>query len=97
MVLGTTIQGVEGAIEMVEDQNKPLNLANLNVALRTVPGSQTDAKINPLAVMSENTYNLAVGFGNTEGGMTTLVEQSGIKLYTPVQIKILRLKVLCTL
>ena len=37
MVLGTTIQGVEGAIEMVEDQNKPLNLANLNVALRTVP------------------------------------------------------------
>ena len=97
MVLGTTIQGVEGAIEMVEDQNKPLNLANLNVALRTVPGSQTDAKINPLAVMSENTYNLAVGFGNTEGGMTTLIKQSGIQALYPVQIKILRLKVLCTL
>lgn len=83
MVLGTTIAGVEGAIEMVEDQNKPVNLANLNVALRTVPGSQTDASINPLAVMSENTYNLAVGFGNTDSGLLTLVEQSGIKALYP--------------
>ena len=83
MVLGTTIAGVEGAIEMVEDQNKPVNLANLNVALRTVPGSQTNASINPLAVMSENTYNLAVGFGNTDSGLLTLVEQSGIKALYP--------------
>ena len=83
MVLGTTIAGIEGAIEKVEDQNKPVNLANLNVALRTVPGSQTNANINPLAVMSENTYNLAVGFGNTDSGLLTLVEQSGIKALYP--------------
>lgn len=83
MVLGTTKAGIEGAIEKVESQNKPVNLANLNVALRSVPGSQTDANINPLAVMSENTYNLAVGFGNTDSGLLTLVEQSGIKALYP--------------
>ncbi len=82
-VLGTTLLSVEIAIENVEDQNKPVNLANLNLALRTVPGSQTNADINPLAVMSENTYNLAVGFGGTDSGLLTLVEQSGIKALYP--------------
>ena len=33
--------------------------------------------------MSENTYNLAVGFGNLKGGMTTLIKQSGIQALYP--------------
>ena len=75
-------------LSKLEDQNKPVNLANLNVALRTVPGSQTEAKDNPLAVMSENTYNLAVGFGNTEGGIPDYAfKQSGFQPLYPSEIR----------
>tara|TARA_B100001248_G_scaffold241628_1_gene208499 strand:+ start:10888 stop:13437 length:2550 start_codon:yes stop_codon:yes gene_type:complete len=90
MVLGTTPDNLEKAIEIVksragdDDSVRVVNLGNLNQALLEIGNRNAeDRLINPLALMSEDTYNLAVGFGNTDRGLLTFVEQSGIKAYLP--------------
>ena len=97
-ILGVQPDVIEKAAAALDKKGDKVTLANLNNELlnnQSIYGNPVGNTINPLAIMSENTYKLAQVAGASDKGLSSLATDTGIaqqflggNANTPIGIKV---------
>ena len=80
-ILGVQPDIIEKAAAALDNKGSKVTLSNLNNELltnRSVYGNPVGNTINPLAIMSEDTYKLAQAAGASDKGLSSLATDTGI-------------------